>query len=245
MARIAPPPKMPPRRTQDARVETNFWQSVKKCFRQPGFKTFVAVQTFYGVAFFGIPSLSLIYLREKVGITPNLILFFSTAGIFGATFAAIFWGRWIDRRGALSLQLLAFAGLSVNSLLWFSTGLLGADFLNFGLAAMVSFFSAIWISALGMSQTHSIMTLAPEEDRVLFQNIATFITYCSQALAPMVWGILIDYLDNRRFSMNVGGLELGAFRLFFLASIVVGLSGVAFLGRTLWQARKNRQELAP
>lgn len=243
MARIQPPPvRVKPvlPANQTAKPPTSFWAGFKKCFRQPGFKTFVAVQSFYGLAFFGIPSLSLIYMREKVGISPNIILYFSTAGIIGATVAVVFWGRWIDRRGITSLQLLAFIGLSINSVIWFTTGLLGLFELNLALAALASFLSSIWISALTMSQTHSIMTLAPEDDRVLFQNIATFMTYCTQSLAPMLWGILIDSLENAKVSPVIGGQPVGAFRVFFLASLGIGIAGVIFLA--FLTRKKLRQE---
>lgn len=241
MSRIQPPPKTVHQVSPKDKPRQTFWAGFKKCFRQPGFKTFVAIQSFYGVAFFGIPSLSLIYLREKVGISPDIILYFSTAGIIGATVAVVFWGRWIDRRGITSLQLLAFSGLCINSALWFATGLLGAYALNLALAALVSFLSSIWISALTMSQTHAIMTLAPDDDRVLFQNIATFMTYCTQSLAPMLWGILIDSLEHNNFKFELGGAEGGAFRLFFLATLVIGLCGVVFLAiLTRRELRKER-----
>ncbi len=228
MARIKPPPSKV-RIASGPVSRLSFRAGFKKCWRQPGFSSFVVVQTFYGVAFFAIPSLSLIYLREKVHISPNIILYFSMAGVGGATVAAFFWGRWIDRRGIISLQLLAFVGLCFNSLLWFCIGLFGVNELNLAMAALVSFLSAVWISALNMSQSHSIMTLAPEEDRVMFQNIATFMTYCSQALAPMLWGIWLDLLDHTGFSFGLVGIEVGPYRLFFLASLGLGLIGAVFL----------------
>lgn len=239
MSRIQPPPKIARRpKPEMGKPGMSFWKGVKRCFAQPGFLSFVLVQTFYGLAFIAIPSLSLIYLRERVSISADVILYFSTAGVAGATVAALFWGRWIDRRGIYSLQLLAFIGLCFNSILWFCIGLFGANELNIALAALVTLLSAVWISALNMTQTHSIMAMAPEDDRVLFQNIATFMTYCSQALAPMLWGILIDLLDHSNFNFRLGGVEVGAFRLFFLASLFIGLGGALFL------LKLNRRQIA-
>ncbi len=233
MARIQPPPPQPLRPKPGIEAsKRSFWAGFKRCFAQPGFTTFVVIQSFYGLAFVSIPSLSLIYLREKVGISPGIISYFATAGVAGATLAALFWGRWIDRRGIMSLQLLAFVGLCFNSVLWFIVGLFGPDELNIAIAALVSFLSAVWISALNMSQTHSIMAMAPVEDRVLFQNVAVLMTYVTQALAPMLWGILLDTLDHSAFSLRLGGLDIGAYRLFFLASLLLGLTGAVFLRRT-------------
>lgn len=230
MARIQPPPLQParPKVTPQA-SRRSFWTGFKRCFAQPGFVSFVVIQSFYGLAFISIPSLSLIYLREKVGISPSLISYFATGGVAGATVAALFWGRWIDRRGINSLQLLAFMGLCFNSVLWVMIGLFGANAANIALAALVSFLGAVWISALNMSQTHAIMALAPVEDRVLFQNVAVLMTYVTQALAPMLWGIMLDTLDHQAFSLKLGGLDIGAYRLFFLASLILGLTGAAFL----------------
>lgn len=232
MSRIQPPPPLPPKPKPEAASlapKRTFWAGFRRCFAQPGFKTFVVIQSFYGLAFVSIPSLSLIYLREKVGISPSTISFFSTAGVAGATLAALFWGRWIDRRGILSLQLLAFLGLCFNSVLWFIVGVFGATELNVGLAALVSFLSAVWISALNMSQTHTIMAMAPVEDRVLFQNVAVLMTYVTQALAPMVWGILLDTLDRSNFAFRLGSVDIGPYRLWFLASLAFGLTGAVFL----------------
>jgi MFS family permease len=242
MARIQPPPKVKTITAQRRvnRQHLSFWAEVKKCFAMPGFKAFVVIQTFYGVAFIGIPSLSLIYLREKVGISPNVIIYFSMAGVVGATLTALVWGRWIDRHGTDSLQLVAFAGMSLNSVLWVCIGLLGSNEANIALAALVNFLSAVWIAALNMSQTHTIMALAPEDNRVMFQNIATLMTQLSQALAPMLWGILLDWLDHAHFTMIVGGMEIGPYRFFFLASLGLGLIGVIFLGRLTRQARRIR-----
>ncbi|HEX2911946.1 MAG TPA: MFS transporter [Chloroflexia bacterium] len=240
MARIAPPPvtRVVTVKHSEQTSRLTFWQGVKRCFAQPGFTSFVVVQTFYGVAFFAIPSLSLIYMREKVHIAPGTILYFSTAGVFGATLASLFWGKWIDKRGIYSLQLLAFLGLSFNSILWFCIGLFGATAANLALAALVNFLSTIWISALNMSQTHSIMSLAPDEDRVLFQNIATLMTYFSQALAPMLWGMLLDMLDAHRFTFMLGGLEVSSYRFFFLISMLAGLVGCVVLFRLQRVERK-------
>jgi MFS family permease len=230
MTRIQPPPPLPPRPKPGAGVpKRSFWAGFKRCFAQPGFSTFVTIQSFYGLAFVSIPSLSLIYLREKVGISPSIISYFSTAGVAGATLAALFWGRWIDRRGILSLQLLAFVGMCFNTALWFTVGIFGANELNIAMAALVTFLGSVWISALNMSQTHSIMAMAPVEDRVLFQNVAVLMTYVTQALAPMVWGILLDMLDHDHFGFNLGGLDIGAYRIWFLASLTLGVIGAVFL----------------
>ena len=187
MARIQPPPVTVPRPLQN-RPRRGFGQGFARCFARVGFLNFIAVQTFYGAAFFAIPSLSLIYLREKVHIPAGTISFFSMGGVAGATLAALVWGGWIDRRGINSLQLLAFLGLSFNSVLWFCIGLMGSEAVNLIVAALVSFLSAVWVCALNMSQSHAIMSLAPDEDRVMFQNVATLMAMCSQALAPMLWG---------------------------------------------------------
>lgn len=239
MSRIQPPPPRvsTTRRWSAGQPRQSFWAGVKKCFARPGFKTFVVIQSFYGLAFISIPPLSLIYLREKVGISPGTIIYFSTAGVIGATLTALLWGRWIDRRGTNSLQLLAFAGMCLNSLLWFCIGLLGSDTANIALAAVVSLLSSVWIGALNMSQTHSIMMLAPRDDIVMFQNIATLMTQLTQALAPMLWGILLDIMDHNQVMLKFGGLEIGSYRLFFVASLLFGLVGVAFLGRLTWQTR--------
>jgi MFS family permease len=230
MVRIQPPPPqaVQPNPTPQAPRRT-FWAGFRRCFARPGFVSFVVIQSFYGLAFISIPSLSLIYLREKVGISPSLIVYFATGGVAGATIAALFWGRWIDRRGVNSLQLIAFIGLCFNSVLWVMIGLFGANELNIALAALVSVLSAVWISALNMSQTHAIMALAPVEDRVLFQNVAVLMTYSTQALAPMLWGIMLDILDHKGFSVKLIGLNIEAYRLFFLASLILGLIGAAFL----------------
>jgi MFS family permease len=230
MTRIQPPPPLPPRPKPGAGApKRSFWAGFKRCFAQPGFSTFVTIQSFYGLAFVSIPSLSLIYLREKVGISPSIISYFSTAGVAGATLAALFWGRWIDRRGILSLQLLAFVGMCFNTALWFTVGIFGANELNIAMAALVTFLGSVWISALNMSQTHSIMAMAPVEDRVLFQNVAVLMTYVTQALAPMVWGILLDMLDHDHSGFNLGGLDIGAYRIWFLASLTLGVIGAVFL----------------
>ncbi len=234
LMRIKPPP-LQPKKSPDpdlaAKARISFKQGLRNAFATPGFKSFLVVQTFYGIAFFAIPSLSLIYLREKAGIPPGTILFFSMAGVVGATISSLFWGNWIDRRGIYSLQLLAFLGLCINSIFWFSIGLFGANEINLLVAAVVTFFSAVWVSALNMSQTHSVMALAPVGGRVLFQNISTLMTLLSQALAPMLWGILLDNLDHNKFVLYLGGLEVSPYRAFFVASLIFGLIGAVFLLR--------------
>ncbi len=244
MSRMQPPPARPVKLKTGAQApRRTFWEGFRRCFAQPGFISFVMIQSFYGLAFVSIPSLSLIYLREKVGISPSIISYFSTAGVAGATIAALFWGRWIDRRGITSLQLLAFTGLCFNSVLWFAIGLFGANEANIAMAALVTFLSAVWISALNMSQTHSIMAMAPVEDRVLFQNVAVLMTYLTQAMAPMLWGIMLDTLDHNAFSFKLGGLDVGPYRMFYLASLILGLIGATFLMRRT-RLRRTSGELA-
>ncbi len=231
MARIEKPKIAP--RPNTPQAKESFWGGMKRCFTIPGFKTFVVIQSFYGVAFFGIPSLSLIYLREKVGINPGLILYFSTAGIVGAAFASTVWGRWIDRRqSAISLQLIAFLGLSLNSIFWLLLQVVPSGFEYF-LAALIMLLNATWIGALNMSQTHTIMTLAPEDGRVLFQNIATFLTYCSQALAPMLWGLFLDFFDQRKLKLDLGFYQLGTYQIFFAATLFIGLAGAVYIYRVV------------
>ncbi len=239
MARIAPPPPRSATRPLAAQVPSSkFLAGFKRCFARPGFVNFVVIQSFYGLAFISIPSLGLIYLREQVGIAPNSIIYFQMTGVVGAVLTSLYWGRWIDRRGTNSLQLVAFGGLCFNSLLWFSTGAAEPGLAQLILVGAVTLFSSVWIGALNMSQTHSIMMLAPEDDRVMFQNIAILMTQLSQALAPMIWGILIDLMYHSQFSLKILGFELGAYRVFFLASLFIGLIGVGFLSRVLLKSRK-------
>jgi MFS family permease len=220
-------------RNNQAETRLGLRKSLGFCFAQRGFKNFLIVQTFYGVAFFGIPSLSLIYLREKVGLGPDLILLFSTAGVIGAALTSVLWGGWIDRRQDVdSLQLLAFGGLCLNSVLWLLLQAVPTG-LTYVLAAVLLFGNSIWIGALNMSQSHSIMSLAPVERRVLFQNVATFLTYCSQALAPVLWGLMLDWLDHQHFELNLGFYKLAAYQVFFLATLLVGLLGVAYIYRQI------------
>jgi MFS family permease len=229
----------PTHRREGARQ--SLWEGFRNSLQLPGFKTFIIIQTFYGVAFFGIPALSLIYLREKVGINPGLIIYFSTGGVIGAAISSIAWGRWIDRRqSVLSLQLLSFLGLCFNSVLWLILAVMPAG-LNYVLAATLQVLTSVWITALAMSQSHSIMTLAPEEDRVMFQNIATLVTYLSQALAPTLWGLLLDYLDHNKVALDFGFYRLEAYQIFFAATLLIGLLGVYFLFRFLSQNRKIPQ----
>ncbi len=235
MSRIARPASDHP--TNNPQARANFWKSLSLYLKLPGFKTFLVIQSFYGVAFFGIPSLGLIYLREKVGIAPGLILLFSTLGVIGASLTAGFWGDWIDRKHEVnSLQLLAFAGLCINSLLWLSLQFVPAGF-NYFVAAVLMCASAIWISALNLSQSHSIMSLAPEDNRVMFQNIAIFLTYCSQAVAPTLWGLLLDMLDHQKVKLVLGSMQFGAYQIFFAATLLIGLAGAGFIVRVL---RRNK-----
>ncbi len=232
MARIAPAPSLEKGASQTGPPK-NFFQRVKYCFTRPGFTTFLAIQTFYGWAFFGIPSLSLIYLREKLEINPNLILYFSTAGIIGVTGAAILWGRLIDRyHSALPLQLLAFCGLSFNSFLWLLLKILPPG-MAVWLVPLPMFLGAAWISALNMSQTTGIMALAPEEDRVFFQNIANFSIYSSQALAPAFWGFALDFMGQRQFKLDFTFYELGPYQIFFGTSLITGLIGAYYIYKHL------------
>lgn len=241
MLRVQPPQRENTTITSK-QARKNFIESVKYCFAQPGFTNFVIVQTFYGLAFFGIPSLSLIYLREKVGIGPGLILLFSTAGVIGASITSVLWGRWIDRRqGVGSLQLLAFCGLCFNLIPWLLLQVVPPG-LTYLLVAALLFTNSSWIGALNMSQSHSLMTLAPPENRVLFMNIATLMTYLSQALAPAIWGLLLDLFDRRQIQLNLGFYRLGAYQLFFVATALIGLIGVGYILTTLTARRVVRSD---
>lgn len=238
MSRITPPPRKTVFSASSNVPKRNFWQSVKRCFAQSGFKTFVIIQTFYGIAFFGVPSLSLIFMREKLGISPSFIMYFTMAGIIVTALVANVWGSWIDRyQSTMPVQTVAFGGLCVNSLLWLTLSEL-PPVLAIITNIMVMCLSATWISALNLSQTHSIMALAPEDDRVMFQNVALFITYGSQALAPTIWGFILDWLQ--KFNLPIGFYDVGNYQVFYFSSFLIGLIGFSFLFRIWLKEKKFR-----
>jgi MFS family permease len=194
----------------------------------PPFRKLVALNVAWSVAFGGITTFVVAYLKAHTNLTEREILLANSMFFIGGLSSLWLMGLRLDRFGSrpviafsICLWLVITAGWALLA------GEMFAPLISFVLA--LQFLMGLGNALANMAQTRLAMVVIPEMGRSHFFALYSVIGSLALGIAPVLWGLLIDSLHGLHAGWRE--FEWNQFSVFFAAA------GVAFLV-ALFRCRK-------
>jgi hypothetical protein len=196
---------------------------IKRPFADAGFRPvlFFLAATMVGQTFAG--NLFVAYARESLSLDYKIIQGTAVFMALGNVTAAAGWGFLADRFG--NKPLLVFAGLALclNPLPWIFCVANNPTFDAVLLFSGHFYMGLIW-AGINLCQFNMMLETAAPEDRANYIGAGTTVMAVVGGVAPLLGGAAMQILRNEMPA-------LAAYRWIFVATIVLRLLAVAFLGR--------------
>lgn len=185
--------------------------------RHPPFRKLLALSVAWSVAYGGISTFTVAYLRVGAGLAEGTIMVVTALSFIGGLIALASFASRTDRFGSkpvLTFGLWVWMAILVG---WFllAAGPIPARF-RFLIA--IELLMGFAYALVNVNNTRLAMVLVPEMGRSHFFAMYSVVTNLALGLAPMGWGLLIDAFGDRRY--GGGGMELNRFSFFFLCALV-------------------------
>lgn len=181
------------------------------------FKRLLLMNLGWSFAYGGIAAFTVAFLRSQAHMPEATILYLGSVFFVGGILS-LWFGTHLDRLG--SKPILIF-----SSLLWL--GILTAWFL---IAARVfppthltilllQFCMGVGASLFAIANVRLTMVITPEMGRTHFFALYSVVANSSLGLAPILWGIMIDYFARTEFTWQ--GLYWNRYTFFFLGALII------------------------
>ncbi len=197
----------------------------KELAAYPPFRRILWLNLAWAVAYGGLPTFIVAFLRSHAGLKDGAILWAMIAFFVGGTVSTWVAGNRLDRLGskpAVILTLLLGIGLSVGWMLQ-SAGVVETTLVRTtALLGVLGLANAVFLAATN----RLAMLTAPKVGRSHFFALFSVVLNLALGLAPVGWGLLIDAVGTRRgYAFGLEWNQYGAF--FGLAAIGFGIALVA------------------
>jgi hypothetical protein len=181
----------------------------RAALRDRRFVVFVLTAAFCVSATSWFASAYVLYLRDALHLSPQIIMLLGAVGSLGILVTIRFWGLFADYSGSGRAMSKALIGHSVCVVaflfLW-----PGAPWTLYVLAPMLVLVG-IFCAAFNISVNRAMLNFVTDDERVGYANIWTIGTALSYAITPILVGFLIDHFGLWGFRacfIIAGGLGL-------------------------------------
>lgn len=190
----------------------------------------------WSLAYGGLTTFVVAYLKSAVGLGENWILYATAVFYFGGIGGLLVFGAHLDRHGSKPIIVVCIAGwLGVLAVWVFLAGgwLEVTPVRVFGLQLLMG----LGYAALSMALTRLAMAVVPTQGREHFFALYSVTTNLSLGISPVVWGLVIDAIGERR--LPVLGFEANRYSVFF-ALVFLTFLGTWMLVRRLDESEAGR-----
>lgn len=204
----------------------------------PPFRKLLRTNLGWSVAYGGLTTFTVAYLKTAAGMTADKILYVTALSYLGGLGGLVLFGTRLDRLGSkpvLTVTLLGWVGVLAG---W---ALLAAKALAPGLAVILGLQLAMGLgyAVYQMANTRLAMATVPAMGRDHFFALFSVVANLTLGVAPMLWGLLIDAFGPREFWCL--GLSLNRFSFFFMLVTLAFVATLA-LSRRLDEPRAANVE---
>ena len=183
----------------------------------------------WSIAYGGMSTFTVAFLRMEIQMPERTILAISSLSFIGGLSSLWFLGSRLDALGSKPVLRFAFI-----TWLFVVTGwaLLAGKVLsaNITLILALQFLMGLFAALVTMATTRLAMAIIPLMGRNHFFALFSVIGSVAMGLAPIVWGLLIDAVGQRREVWL--GLEWNRYSVFFVGAAVT-LAATLFVARHL------------
>lgn len=185
----------------------------------PPFKKLLIAVLAWSVAYGGISTFTVAFLKVHTGMSEGKILLISSMAFLGGVSSLALMAHRFDRVGSKPVLGASCAGWLLVLTGWV---LLAGGGIPAGLAVVLvlTFFMGLMAALANMANNRLVMAIVPAMGRNHFFAIYSVVTNVTLGLAPIAWGVLIDAVGEKKPAWL--GLEWNRYTLFF------ALAGAAF-----------------
>src|SRR5512133_222542 len=206
--------------------------------RHPPFYRLLCALVAFSVAYGGVTTFSVAFLKSAAGMSEPLILLVNSVSFVGGLCSLWFLGSRLDRLGSKPVLTFCFAGWVVVLAAWaMLSG--GGLAMKMSLVLALQFAMGLLAALVQMANTRLAMAVIPVMGRNHFFAIYSVVGNVTLGLAPIAWGLMIDAVGSRGPTWL--GLVWNRYTLFFAAA-AVAFSATFALARRLHEPEAASME---
>jgi MFS family permease len=188
--------------------------------KYPPFAKLLIFNVVYNWVVGGLAAFVIAFLEGRAGYTAGQVLAVSLAASVGAFATVPFFGLILERTGSKPLLRLAMSLYLVGILFWvlITSGtvpdhylLIGFNYLVLGVAG----------GLFSIANTRIAMDTMPTMGRNHFFSLFTVFASLSLGLAPIFWGVFLDTLGKKEFS--IGFFQVNRYSTYFVLLSLLGI----------------------
>lgn len=204
------------------------------------FKRLLLTVIAYSVAFGGITTFTVSYLKVEAGMTESRILLVNSVMFLGGLSSLWILGPRLDKLGSRPMLSFSFMVWILVLVGWMM--LAGRFFApNISFVLVLELFMGLLAALVQMANTRLAMAVIPVMGRNHFFALYSVLGSVTLGIAPIAWGILIDAIGPRKIlSMNI---EWNRFSVFFGAAALMFFVSFIFARRLHEPQAKSMEEL--
>lgn len=204
----------PPREEAGGRGGEVPWAAIAA---HPPFRKLMVLSVAWSVAYGGMSTFTVAYLRVGAGLAEGTILAVTAVSFLGGLAGLAWFGSRTDRFGSKPVMIVCiWIWLAILAGWLFLAS--GAAPVRFRFLIGLELLMGFALAMVNVGNTRLAMVLVPEMGRSHFFALFSVVSNLALGLSPVVWGLLIDAFGSRR--LNIGGFELNRYGFFFLCALV-------------------------
>jgi MFS family permease len=188
--------------------------------KYPPFGKLLIFNVVYNWVVGGLAAFVIAFLEGKAGYTAGQVLAVSLAASVGAFATVPFFGLILERTGSKPLLRLAMSLYLVGILFWvlITSGILPAHYLLIGFNYLIL---GVAGGLFSIANTRIAMDTMPTMGRNHFFSLFTVFASLSLGLAPIFWGVFLDILGRKEFS--IGFFQVNRYSTYFVLLSLLGI----------------------
>ena len=187
----------------------------------PPFRRLLEVNAAWSLAFGGLTTFIVKYLKDGAGLPSDLILYFMSVSFIGGIATPWLAGPRLDRLG--SKPMLGFTmGVGLVIAVGWMLAAGGAVLPGWGYALPLMVLLGLVNSLFSAANTRLAMNIVPTMGRNHFFALFMVVWQITLGLSPVLWGLVLDGIGDHESTAL--GLNWNRYSLFF------GLVGLSFIG---------------
>jgi MFS family permease len=188
--------------------------------KYPPFTKLLIFNVVYNWVVGGLAAFVIAFLEGRAGYTAGQVLAVSLAASVGAFATVPFFGLILERTGSKPLLRLAMSLYLVGILFWvlITSGILPAHYLLIGFNYLIL---GVAGGLFSIANTRIAMDTMPTMGRNHFFSLFTVFASLSLGLAPIFWGVFLDILGRKEFS--IGFFQVNRYSTYFVLLSLLGI----------------------
>jgi Na+/melibiose symporter-like transporter len=188
--------------------------------KYPPFAKLLIFNVVYNWVVGGLAAFVIAFLEGRAGYTAGQVLAVSLAAAVGAFATVPFFGLILERTGSKPLLRLAMSLYLVGILFWvlITSGILPAHYLLIGFNYLIL---GVAGGLFSIANTRIAMDTMPTMGRNHFFSLFTVFASLSLGLAPIFWGVFLDILGRKEFS--IGFFQVNRYSIYFVLLSLLGI----------------------